>query len=177
MADEFDEAEFLSSAGIDPEQDSPTMKLLRRQLKELGKERKALADKLAAIETEKAKAALEDTWKTLGVPEPVRGFYKGEDNADAIKSWWESSKQFFNVPADGEPPAQAAEPQGQQELQQVAQATALGSDVPGSLTADALQQLAKEASKLSANNNPDKLDEFFAKIGLPKGGYTVPQKG
>lgn len=178
MADEFDANEFLSDAGIDPSDDTPVVKLLRKKVTELGKALKAKETEIATFHAEQAKAALADTWKDLGVPEALRGFYTGEQNADAIKTWWESSKSFFNLPAgDGQDTAATQETQQHTELQDVAKATALGSDPAGNLSEAALKQIAAEASKLSANNNPEKLAEFYAKLGIPKGVINVPHAG
>lgn len=178
MADEFDANEFLSDVGIE-DNGSDLVKKLRKAVERLGKEKQAVVDELAAFKGAQAKAALEDTWSELKVPEPLRGFYKGDETPEAIKAWWDSSKGFFNLPAeDGQETAAATqETQQHAELQDVAKAATLGSDPAGNLSETALKQFAAEASKLSAHRDADKLAEALTKLGIPRGGITVPQQG
>lgn len=182
MADEFDPDQFLADAGID-DNGSDLVKNLRKLVKQLGKERDEARAQIAEFQTQQKQTQVKQTWDSLGVPEAIRGFYKGDDDAEAIKSWWEASKGFFNIPdpegdkSGGTPPAPPADPEQQNGLQQVAQAASLGQDQPASLTQDAIMQAAQQVKNTSASKNPDALAQFLTQLGVPGGGITPPRVG
>lgn len=173
--DEFDADEFLSELGVEENgSNTHVVKLLRKQLDSLGKQLKEAKTTIQSFETEKVKASLEGTWKDLGVPEMLREDYHGEQNADAVKAWWEARKQFYNVTeqASTEVTQQAA--QQAQDLQSVTQAGSLGQDQAGNLSLDAFKQKAAELARTSPSKNPHALEDLLNSFGM-KSGLDVPR--
>lgn len=189
MADTFDANEFLSSIGVDPDgsdADTSAVKMLRKTVKELGAKLSAANDKIAAFEKEKTDGLISKTWEDLKVPEPIRKMYHGEKTPEAIKSWWQESKSFFNLEAAGDAgdtssqggqPAGGGEPGVANELAQVQQAASLGHDRPENLSADAISAEAAKVKGTSASASPNALAEFLTKLGVPGGGITPPRVG
>lgn len=174
MTDEFDPDEFLSGLGIDSEEqpgDGTALKALRKQLKTLSKDLKSEREKTAAFEQEKTKTALASTWDELKVPEKIRALYTGEQNAEAVKAWATEYKDVFNLSAEstdtpGTPPEN-------QDLLGFQQASDLGSD-PARISMDTIQEELGKVKGLSAQRNPDALDEALAKLGIRAGSLTPP---
>lgn len=189
MADTFDANEFLSSIGVDPDgsdADTSAVKMLRKTVKELGAKLSAANDKIAQYETEKTQGVIKATWDELNVPQPIRDMYHGEKTPEAIKSWWEASKSFFNLEAAGDggdassrggQPAGGSEPGAATDLAAVQQAASLGHDRPENLSADAIGAEAAKVKGTSASKNPNALAEFLTKMGVPGGGITPPRVG
>lgn len=174
MADEFDADEFLSEIGVEEtDGNSRVVKLLRKQLTELGKQLKAANTQIQTFESEKERASLDGTWKDLGVPDVLREDYHGEQNADAVKAWWEARKQFYNVTeqASTDVTQQTAE---QQDLQAVTQAGNLGQDQAGNLSMDAFKQKAAELARTRPSTNPHALEDLLNSFGM-KSGIDVPR--
>ena len=174
MADEFNVDEFLSN-----DQQSADGGTLRKLLEEKIKELKVMTTAKEQAEKQLAERTLGDVWNELGVPAPIRGFYQGDKDPDAVKKWWEESKSFFNIQAgetqEQRNPAPTVEQQEQQAaLQQVAQASSLGQDA-SSNGYDAFYAKAAEIQNQSATKNPAALDELFNLLGAPAGALTPPR--
>jgi len=104
-----------------------------------------------ALKSEKTNTVIKSAWDELQVPEFYRGLYNGDKTPDAIKTWWEASKGFFNIEANEEAPAgQEQETEQQREHREAAEryqeATSLGSDALTD-SFDAVTAKAKQAAK------------------------------
>jgi len=177
MADEFDADEFLTSIGVEEnESNSNVVKLLRKQLKDLGKQLKDATTQIQSFEAEKVKASLDGTWKDLGVPEVLREDYHGEQTADAVKTWWEARKGFFNLPTEQQA-TEVTQQQTQQaqDLQAVTQAANLGQDQVNNLSLDAFKQKAAEVVRTSPSKNPNALADLLNGFGMTTGPVDVPR--
>lgn len=176
MADEFDADGFLSEIGVE-ETDTNThvVKLLRKQLKEMSKQLKDAGAQIQTFESEKAKASLDGTWKELGVPEVLREDYRGEQNPDAVKTWWEARKGFYNIPAEQQT-TEGTQQQTQQaqDLQAVTQAANLGQDQAGNLSLEAFKQKASELARSRPSKNPHALDDLLNSFGMKAGPMDFP---
>lgn len=175
MADvDFDADEFLSEIGVEEtDSNSHVVKLLRKQLKEMGKQLKEANTSIQSFEAEKVKASLASTWTELGVPEVLREDYRGEQNPDAVKAWWEARKGFYNITAETTQTTQE-DAQQTQDLQAVTQAGQLGQDQSGNLGLDAFKSKAAEVIRTSPSRNPHALADLFAQFGM-KSGVDVPR--
>lgn len=172
MSDDFNPDEFLTDLGIDESDSSPAIKQLRAKLKSLSKDLKARNDQIAQFEAAQAKQAVTTVWDELGVPQPIRDFYRGEAQADDIKAWWETSKGFFNIQQSD---AQSqAEPEGRQELAAVQKAASLGHDQSnGTLNVDALRSSADELLKSRPSTNKNALADWLNANGFRTGAVDV----
>jgi hypothetical protein len=171
MSDDFDD--FLSD---EQKQNQATGKDLRARLEEAVKQLKAITTERDALLTEKTTRELAGVWDTLKVPEPIRDFYKGDQNKDAIEKWWEASKGFFNVQERSEekPAGQQAAPQEltpqQQAMASMQQLASLGSDRPVEGSTPAVEQKQTELLRTSPRSNPDGAADYLASLGFVNNG-------
>jgi cytochrome c556 len=175
MADDFDADEFLSELGVEEnENNSHVVKALRKQLRELGKQLKDAKTSIESFEAEKVKTSLNGTWTELGVPEVLREDYHGEQTPEAVKTWWEARKGFFNL-TDTSTTAETEESrQNTQDLQAVAHAGNIGRDQPGNTSLDAFKLKAAELSRSSPSKNPHALNDLLNEFGMKAGPMDFP---
>lgn len=126
------------------------------------------------LKSEKTNTVIKSAWDQLQVPEFYRGLYNGDKTPDAIKTWWEASKGFFNIEAgeENKPAVQEQETEQQREHREAAEryqeATSLGSDALTD-SFDAVTAKAKQAAKsLSGAELAAAKAEFYRDSKLPE---------
>lgn len=176
MSDEFDE--YLSEG---QQNNQPSGKDLRSKLEAAVAQLKAVTTERDSLLTEKTHREVASVWDELKVPPPIRDFYKGDPDKEAIAKWWESSKGFFNVqeqsdekPADQQQAAPELNPQ-QQAIQQLQQLSGLGGDRPADGSTPAVEQKQTELLRTSPRSNPDGAADYLASLGFTDSGHGWTQ--
>lgn len=126
--------------------------------------------RISEMETQAADNAARSVWDELSVPQPIRDMYRGDTTPDGIRSWWDQSKNLFNLPAAEEAPAETPEEKTRREqLASVQDASALGSDHNAGTGMDTFQRKAQELRGSQTRTSQADLDELFRAANIPKG--------
>jgi hypothetical protein len=130
--------------------------------------------KITDLETQAALNAARAVWDDLGVPQPIRDMYRGDTAPDAIRSWWDQSRNLFNVQVAEATPAETPEEKARREqLASVQDAAALGSDHNAGTGLDGFHRKAMDLSRKSDRFTQADLDELYRSANIPKGFERV----
>jgi superfamily I DNA/RNA helicase len=108
MANQYDDDDFDDVEDVQQDQNGPAN--LRKALKRAEKEKKELAEQLAAIQSDLRNRSVKEVLATKGVPEKVAKFIPGDvSTPEQIDAWLSENADVFGFAKPAEEAAQTEE--------------------------------------------------------------------